>query len=295
MHKEAIEFMRWCRAHFSKFYSNVRVLDVGSGDINGNNRYLFDLLCEYNGNDVHAAPNVTIVSKTKDLQFTDEYFDTIISSECFEHDPEYVQSLQKIVRMLKPGGLFAFTCASTDRPEHGTRRSKPNDSFGTIAGLEGWIDYYKNLTIEDVDTAINIHEVFSDYASFYNSDSKDLYFWGIKKSENDLVYNIPSYVVPGIVDTSCNILTVSGKDVIPTKSVDNVKVLYGTHDHSIDVTSTFLKHFYRDGTITIPKYTHFNSLFGDPVPFVKKHLDIRCRNETYRLMENLEQDFVYKH
>ena len=35
------------------------------------------------------ARNVTIVSKTKDLPFEDASFDTIVSTECFEHDPEY--------------------------------------------------------------------------------------------------------------------------------------------------------------------------------------------------------------
>ena len=86
-------------------------MNVGSGDINGNNHYLFDN-CHYNGNDVVAVPNVTIVSRTKDLPFNDNYFDTIISSECFEHDPEYIESWKKIYKMLKPIGLFVFTCAS---------------------------------------------------------------------------------------------------------------------------------------------------------------------------------------
>jgi hypothetical protein len=41
---------------------------LGSGDLNGNNQELFNN-CEYHANDVMDAPNVTIVSKTKDLQF----------------------------------------------------------------------------------------------------------------------------------------------------------------------------------------------------------------------------------
>jgi cyclopropane fatty-acyl-phospholipid synthase-like methyltransferase len=63
------------------------------------------------------------VSKTKDLPFGNNTFDTIISSECFEHDPEYKESFIKIYNMLKPDGLFCFTCASTGRNEHGTRRT----------------------------------------------------------------------------------------------------------------------------------------------------------------------------
>mgnify|MGYP003324823520 CR=1 FL=1 len=71
------------------------MLDVGSGDINGNNNFLFEN-CEYNGNDVTEAKNVTIVSRTKDLPFEKESFDTIISTECFEHDPEYKESFLKM-------------------------------------------------------------------------------------------------------------------------------------------------------------------------------------------------------
>jgi SAM-dependent methyltransferase len=73
---------------------------------------------------------VTIVSKTSELPFEDHSFQTIVSTECFEHDPEWKASFQKIVSMLKPGGLFAFTCATTGRGEHGTRRSDNFSSFG---------------------------------------------------------------------------------------------------------------------------------------------------------------------
>ena len=81
--------------------------------------------------------------------FGKDSFDTIISTECFEHDPEYRESLLKICEMLKPDGLFVFTCASTGRPEHGTRRTSQQDSYGSIAELEDMQDYYRNLTIEE--------------------------------------------------------------------------------------------------------------------------------------------------
>ena len=88
MHGQARDFTLFVKNILADFFLNKRVLDVGSGDINGNNRFLFDN-CEYDGNDVIQANNVTIVSKTKDLPFQDNTFDTIISTECFEHDPEY--------------------------------------------------------------------------------------------------------------------------------------------------------------------------------------------------------------
>jgi hypothetical protein len=94
--------------------------------------------------------------------------------------------------MLKPGGLFVFTCASTGRAEHGTRRTSPQDSYGTIGNIEQWSDYYKNLTFEDLDKSIDVKKHFSQYASYYHTTSKDLYFWGIKKGK-DKTYYIPEY------------------------------------------------------------------------------------------------------
>jgi SAM-dependent methyltransferase len=190
MHLEARNFTLFVKQSLPEFFKHKRVLDVGSGDINGNNRFLFDK-CEYEGNDVFPANNVTIVSKTSALPFLPGTFDTIISTESFEHDPEYPLSFQKIVDMLKPGGLFLFTCASTGRPEHGTRRTSPYYSYGTIGNVHGWTDYYKNLTIEDLKQSIDIN-VFSQYSHFYNEKSHDLYFWGIKRGGS--LYSMEDYV-----------------------------------------------------------------------------------------------------
>jgi SAM-dependent methyltransferase len=195
MHEQARRFTLHVKNALSNFFKNKIVLDVGSGDINGNNKFLFEN-CEYHANDVFSAPNVTIVSKTSALPFADEMFDTIISTECFEHDPEYVESFRKIVRMLKPNGLFLFTCASTGRPEHGTRRTSPNDSYGTIGNVDGWTDYYKNLTFEDLDLAINVKETFSSYITYYNPESHDLYFAGVKTGDQH--YHIQEYSIKPI-------------------------------------------------------------------------------------------------
>lgn len=187
MHYEALHFTQFVKLIFANYFQGKKVLDVGSGDINGNNKHLFEN-CEYDGNDVCEAPNVTIVSKTKDLLFEDNTFDTIISTECFEHDPEYKESFNKIYKMLKPNGLFAFTCASTGREEHGTKRMHSDCSYGTIANIEDMMDYYKNLTELDLNKALNLNESFSYWETYYNAYSRDLYFYGIKRNdiENDL-------------------------------------------------------------------------------------------------------------
>jgi SAM-dependent methyltransferase len=203
MHPEVIHFLNFVKNILPFYFNNKKVLDVGGGDINGNNKYLFTQ-CEYNANDVISAPNVTIISKTKDLEFENNCFDTIISTECFEHDPEYKESLTKIYDLLKPNGLFVFTCAGYGRPEHGTRRTTPGDSYGTIGNLGEMEDYYKNLTIRDVNNVLNLDNNFIFWDSYYNSKSKDLYFFGIKNNLNNINQNI-------------NLSKYSSKDVINTK------------------------------------------------------------------------------
>ena len=203
MHLEAREFTIFVKNILPEYFVNKIVLDVGSGDINGNNRFLFED-CEYEGNDVIEANNVTIVSKTKDLTFEDNTFDTIISTECFEHDPEYKDSFSKIYKMLKPNGLFCFTCAGWGRPEHGTRRTTPHDSLGTIGNKDDMIDYYKNLTIYDVNEVLDLHNNFIVWDSYYNSKSNDLYFVGIKKGDST-VTNLEKYINEYVVNTTVKI------------------------------------------------------------------------------------------
>ena len=205
MHPESRDFTLFVKSILCNFFINKRVLDVGSGDINGNNRFLFEN-CEYHGNDVTQAPNVTIVSKTKDLPFENNTFDTIISTECFEHDPEYKESFIKIYDMLKPDGLFFFTCASTGRPEHGTRRTSRACSYGTLANLPDMSDYYKNLTETDINDVLNLNELFNVWDTYYDSNHKDLFFVGIKKGESNL-HTLEKYAYLHVTRTSNNIPT----------------------------------------------------------------------------------------
>lgn len=198
MHQQSRDFTLFIKSILQDYFKDKKVLDVGSGDINGNNRFLFEN-CEYHGNDVIAANNVTIISKTKDLPFEDNYFDTIISTECFEHDPEYEESLRKIYKMLKPNGLFLFTCASTGRPEHGTRRTSPFDSYGTLGNIENMVDYYKNLTEKDLNEVLNLNKLFSKWDTYYNSNPCDLYFVGIKKA------GLSPFIYDNVTKTSSNI------------------------------------------------------------------------------------------
>jgi SAM-dependent methyltransferase len=160
-------------------FAHKRVLDCGSLDINGNNRELFTA-CDYTGLDVGPGKGVDVICPTHEFDAALESFDVVLSTECFEHDMHYIESLRKIASLLRPSGLFFFSCASTGRAEHGTTRSLPQDSPLTVSMPE-WSNYYKNLIEEDIRDAIDVDAIFSTYAFDYNPMACDLYFWGVKR------------------------------------------------------------------------------------------------------------------
>lgn len=178
-HIKQIEFCTKVKLLFPNFFDNKSVLDVGSLDINGSNRYLFNN-CSYYGIDVGAGANVDFVSKAHEFIVPDETYDTIISTECFEHDMYYNLSIKAIIKMLKSNGLFLFTCATDGRPEHGTTRTSPADA-PLLANYGDWSDYYKNLIEQDIRDVIDIESIFKEFSFEVNKKSHDLYFWGIRK------------------------------------------------------------------------------------------------------------------
>lgn len=177
-HPAQQDFFLKLKKTYPEKFKNCNVLDIGSLDINGNNRFLFENYT-YVGVDVGNGPNVDVVSKGHEYRSENKY-DVVISSECFEHDMYYVETIKNCVDLTKNGGLFTFTCASTGRPEHGTRRTSKQDA-PLLEEYGDWYDYYKNLTEEDIRNVINFDEIFSDCYFEYNPNAKDLYFWGIKK------------------------------------------------------------------------------------------------------------------
>lgn len=178
-HHEQRFYVQKISQRFPFHFTNKHVLDVGSLDINGNNRWAFTDWASYTGIDIAPGINVDVVSKGHEYDPGIQY-ETIISTECFEHDKYYEQTLQNIVRLLKPGGMFIFTCATTGRAEHGTVNSDIYSSPLTC-NIEDWASYYKNLTEEDIRKAINVEEIFSEFEFEVNGFTHDLYFYGIKK------------------------------------------------------------------------------------------------------------------
>lgn len=178
MHAQQTNYIVSLRDMFPNNFSNCKVLEVGSLDINGTIRTLFNN-CDYTGLDVGEGPCVDVVCSGHDYNAPDNSFDTVISSECFEHNPFWLQTFINMHRVCKVGGLVAFTCATDGRPEHGTNRTQAWASRLTVA--IGWGDYYRNLNAADFESALNLKDMFETYEFSVELSSPDLYFYGVKK------------------------------------------------------------------------------------------------------------------
>jgi len=196
-HKEQRDFCFRVKEKFPEYFKNKKVLDIGSLDINGSNKDLFED-CNYLGIDVGEGKNVDLISVGHLFDGPDNSFDTIISTEVFEHDMYYEQTIKNILRMLKPGGLFLFTCAAPGRPEHGTRRQGEWCAPLLLQISEEWADYYKNLDEFDVRKIGGFDETFPDshfeLNNIYLDIPADLYFYGIKGGEKYLLRNIENHL-----------------------------------------------------------------------------------------------------
>ena len=195
-HKQQWDFCKKVKSKLPNYFNNIKVLDVGAFDVNGNESFLFTE-CDFIGLDIGPGNGVDVVCPAQDYDAPDESFDTIISCECWEHNPFYKESIQNCIRMLKPNGLFLFTCATTGRPVHGTKTQDVIDKANhvTLQGntftewktmpnvsRDNWDnEYYKNVTETDIRDCIDVDSIFKYYEFEVETNHCDLYFYGIKK------------------------------------------------------------------------------------------------------------------
>ena len=196
MHKEQINYLNKIKEKLPNAFNNCKVLDIGSFNVNGNEKPWFEN-CDFTGLDLLLGPGVDVACPANEYDAPDNTFDTIISCECWEHNPFYRESILNSIRMLKSGGYFIWTCATTGRPVHGTKtqdeidkknkktvQGNSSENWKTMPNVEkeDWDnEYYKNVTENDIREFCNIDLVFSSYEFEIETNHCDLYFWGIKK------------------------------------------------------------------------------------------------------------------
>lgn len=131
-------------ANAEKFYEkycknniqNKKVLDVGSYDVNGTMKPIFEK-SQYIGLDMEEGPNVDVVGVSHDIPFGEDEFDIVISSSCFEHDDMFWISFQEMCRVLKPGG-YMYIQAPSNGPYHGWPGDNWRFYIDSWKALEKW-------------------------------------------------------------------------------------------------------------------------------------------------------------
>jgi hypothetical protein len=167
------------------------VLEIGSYDNNGSIRSIFPNNIDYLGLDLTEGPNVDMVYDGYNLNLNKK-FTLTICSEVFEHDVNWQNTFKNMINHSENNGFLVFTCASRGRPEHGTKRTNPNDSPGTQAIGS---NYYKNLTEKDFRKFFNLDSIFKSHFFYFEKTSMDLYFIGsfVKNLDDDFNSFINKY------------------------------------------------------------------------------------------------------
>lgn len=181
-HPDQMSFFALAKKHLPSIFDETRVIEVGSLDINGSIRSLFNPV-EYIGVDLESGKGVDHVCPGQLLEFPSGHFDVVVSTECFEHNPFWIETLANMLRMMRPNGTLLLTFASLGRPEHGTHAERPGDSPFTLR--KNW-NYYKNLSEKDL-SYINLDGWLKDRVCIYNPIASDLYFIGLGRESEHVI------------------------------------------------------------------------------------------------------------
>lgn len=189
MHAAARQFFEAVKKVFPDLFVDKTVLDFGSYNVNGSVRDLFQD-CRFTGVDMIAGPDVDVIGDCAVVQL--ECYDIGMSSECFEHNPDWKEAFLNLAEHTKHIGAVLISCAATGRPEHGTKRTNPSESPGTN---HAGIDYYRNLDFDDFGFLKSARQnLFGDWELYKNTAACDLYFIGLRpgyylsKNPHDVIY-----------------------------------------------------------------------------------------------------------
>ena len=140
MHKSSILRMQWFASEYLKNKSMKKVLDVGSLDINGSYRSIFDDNFEYTGLDLVIGKNVDICVKNPYHwnMIESNYYDVVISGQALEHSAFFWVLFAEIIRVTKKNGII---CIIVPRGFH--KHRYPIDCWRFLEdGMTSLANYY---------------------------------------------------------------------------------------------------------------------------------------------------------
>ena len=193
MHISAKKFAKKFLDTYLSNKENLKIIDFGSYNVNGDVREFYLKRHNYIGLDIEKGPNVDILMEDPyKIPLEDNSVDVIISTSTFEHSEMFWLSFNEIMRTLKPNGLFYMNA-----PSNGPYHAWPVDCyrFYPDAGnaLIKWTNFsgYKNAIMIESFTAKQDMGLFNDYVSVYLKDKKylDEYPNRLISSEGNNFYN----------------------------------------------------------------------------------------------------------
>jgi SAM-dependent methyltransferase len=107
------------------YQNQLRILDVGSQDVNGSLRSVAPKNAQYIGADMVQGRGVDVLLENPyTFPFDVDEFDLIVSSSCFEHTDMFWVTFLEMVRVTKPGGYIYINA-----PSNGKFHRYPRDNW----------------------------------------------------------------------------------------------------------------------------------------------------------------------
>lgn len=145
MHKSSYDKMEKFVDEYLDKRRSLSILDVGSLNVNGSYRPLFDeKRWTYTGCDIIPGKDVDILLEKAynwSESFEDGQFDVIISGQAFEHIDYFWHTMEEIYRVLKPGGLVCIIAPSIGGHHY------TDDKWRFLAGGFKALAKYVNLKV----------------------------------------------------------------------------------------------------------------------------------------------------
>ncbi|KXG87412.1 methyltransferase domain-containing protein [Agrobacterium bohemicum] len=113
MHDTALENSKYFFETYTPGRSNLKIIEIGSQNVNGTIRVNAPADSEYIGLDFVEGRGVDVViDDPYVLPVEDEFADVVVSSSCFEHSEFFWLSFNEALRILKSDGLLYINVPS---------------------------------------------------------------------------------------------------------------------------------------------------------------------------------------
>lgn len=225
MHKSSMLRMKWFVNNYALKINKekIKVLDVGSYDINGSYKQLFsNKKFEYLGLDMEEGPNVDITLKNPYnwSEIETDSFDILISGQTFEHTEFFWITLSEMARVLKKDGLLCLIA-----PNQASEHRHPVDCYRFFS--DGMIALARYVSLEPLHAHTNCAPV-SNQSHWYSETNADTVLVAKKPYHGNPKYiNLKTYKC--IPPNQENFRTV----LLPYKRKSLSNVLRKTLKHSV--------------------------------------------------------------